>query len=84
MEYTDSSGEKRVLHLMDRIAACWERVSIALNMENFLAQYRCNHQDCRDQVLNMLTDWLAGRHQGGDSHRSLTWADLLKALRESN
>ena len=85
MEYIDSSGERRVLRLMDKIAACWEKVGIALNVEpSALTRYRRDHHDSRDCVTNMLTDWLGRRRQVWDSSQSVTWSDLLQALRESN
>ena len=70
---------------MDKIAPCWKRVGIALNMEpSTFKQYRDDHHDSWDCAMNMLTDWLNGRHQRGDSRGPVTWEDLVQALRESN
>ena len=83
---------------MDKIAACWERVGIALNMEpSALTRYRRDHQDSKECVFKMVSDWLSGTHQGQGSSQlvtwadrvqgfslSVTWADLVQALRESN
>ena len=85
MEYIDSSGKETVLRLVDKIAPYWERVGIALNIEHSArARYRRDFHDSRERVINMLTDWMEDRHRGDDSSRSVTWAALLQALKESN
>ena len=80
-KYKDTKGEIQRFYIMNKIAAQWRKIGIALKFEtNCLdsIQSTCNH-DVEQCCEKMLTQWLGGHVK----QLPITWRTLLEALRDA-
>ena len=79
-KYKDTNKEMHRYYIMDKIAAKWRRLGIALKFDtNSLdsIETTCNH-DVEQCCVKMLTQWLDGYVK----QLPITWRTLLEALRD--
>ena len=81
LRYTDESGDKQVVHIVDDVASQWKRLGLALNCaDSDLNNIERNCSQVEDCCRELFSRWLNGRI-GGEEPR--TWKVLVKAMKDA-
>ena len=80
MSYTGEDGRDTHFRLIYQLHPHWRRLAVALK---FLQRDIAVMKQEDDPVFYLLSEWLRGANQERDS-RPVTWATLIRALRDAN